>query len=355
MSETLNVNVIVAAKDEYTKQLITLLQPEIYDLLKNVFINSQKINLRRKLSYSNYQKELKQVPHWSSYTLEEYLQKINNRYPYLMDLITAIFVSHVKILACVRIKADDKPIKIKVPNLNNFLHKIIINASEQIYYCPDIINDDKEKLFNIINTSITDTITNQVPLEYILNEYLSGAFDEEESQIEKSFENLNDSDNLFNQDIDDDLESNYENELKKNIPIGEISKLVPSPVTEQIQSVNENVNVNVNENVNNNDDDDDDDENDNENINDKDEDEDEDENDNNDNENKNHDNDNDGMYMNLHFENKLHIIILALIKDNYLENIITINKIIKNLESKKIYISIKDYKRILNNIITELI
>ena len=249
MSETLNVNVIVAAKEEYTKQLISLLQPEMYELIKNIFINSQKNNIRRSLSYSNFQKELKQVPKWSSYTLEEYLQKINSRYPYLMDLITAIFVSHVKILACVRIKADDKPIKIKVPNLNNFLHKIIINASEQVYYCPDIINSDKEKLFIIISTSITDAISNQVPLEYILNEYLSGAFDEEES-IEKPFENLNDNDNLFDQGVDEDLESNYENEFKKDIPIGEIAKLVPPPVTEQIQSVNENVNVNENENEN---------------------------------------------------------------------------------------------------------
>ena len=251
MSETLNVNVIVAAKDEYTKQLITLLQPEIYDLLRNVFINSQKNNLRRKLSYSNFQKELKQVPRWSNYTLEEYLQKINQKYPYLMDLITAIFVSHVKILACVRIKADDKAIKIKVPNLNNFLHKIIINTSEKIYYYPEIINSDKEKIFTIISTSIIDTISNQVPLEYILNEYLSGAFDEEESPFEKPLGELN-NDNLYDHDVDEDLESNYENELKKDIPIGEISKLIPPPVTEQIQSVNLNENDNLNENLNEN-------------------------------------------------------------------------------------------------------
>ena len=51
MSETLNVNVIVAAKEEYTKQLITLLQPEMYELIKNIFINSQKNNIRRSLSY----------------------------------------------------------------------------------------------------------------------------------------------------------------------------------------------------------------------------------------------------------------------------------------------------------------
>ena len=77
MAETLNVNVIVAAKEEYTKQLITILQPDIYEVIRNIFINSQRNNIRRSLSYSNFQKELKNVPSWSNYTLEEYLQKIN--------------------------------------------------------------------------------------------------------------------------------------------------------------------------------------------------------------------------------------------------------------------------------------
>ena len=76
MSETLNVNVIVAAKEEYTKQLITILQPEMYDILRNIFTSSQKNNIRRKISFSNFQKELKEVPRWSNYTLEEYLLKL---------------------------------------------------------------------------------------------------------------------------------------------------------------------------------------------------------------------------------------------------------------------------------------
>ena len=221
MAETLNVNVIVAAKEEYTKQLITILQPDIYEVIRNIFINSQRNNIRRTLSYSNFQKELKNVPSWSNYTLEEYLQKINQKYPYLMDLITAIFVSHVKILACVRIKADDKSIKIKVPNLNNFLHKIIINVSEQVYYYPAVIDHDKDKFFSIISGSITDAISNQVPIEYILNEYLSGAFDEEDVPPLLDTQEVNEP--LF--DPNDDVESEPDDDFKRDIQISDIGRM----------------------------------------------------------------------------------------------------------------------------------
>ena len=160
-----------------------------------------------------------------------------------MDLITAIFVSHVKILACVRIKADDKSIKIKVPNLNNFLHKIIIIISEQVYYSPGIMDYDKDSFFNIISSSITDAISKQVPIEYILNEYLSGAFDEEDIPPLLNSEPEPMADNLFNTDINDLESEPEEDNFTREIPIGEISKmsrqlndisLPEQPVTESI-------------------------------------------------------------------------------------------------------------------------
>ena len=67
----------------------------------------------------------------TAFSLEENFKTMNLSLPYLMDLITAIFVSHVKILASVRLKGDGKSIKIKVPNLNIFLHKILINILTQ--------------------------------------------------------------------------------------------------------------------------------------------------------------------------------------------------------------------------------
>lgn len=228
MAETLNVNVLVAAKEEYTKQLISTIQGGIYDIIKQIYTESQKNNIRRLVSYSNFQKELKAVPNWASFKLEEKLHAINSKYPYLMDLVTAIFVSHVKILACVRLKSDDKSVKIKVPNLNTFLHKIIINCSECIYYTPDIIEDNKTRIFEIINTSINETIANQIPIEYILNEYLSGVFDEEEPAYpdnEHVVEQEPDLNEYSDEEVDDDAD------VKKNIPIIPIQK----PISKKIE------------------------------------------------------------------------------------------------------------------------
>lgn len=231
MSETLNVNVLVAAKEEYSKQLINCIQSGIYDILLSIFEDSQKNNIRLSLSYSNFQKELKSVPHWADYKLEEKLHSINRKFPYLMDLITAIFVSHVKILACVRLKTDDKSVKIKVPNLNSFLHKIIVVCCEQIYYNPRCIHDEKAKMFILINECINETIANQIPIEYILNEYLSGAFDEPETKYPEN----NNIENFEPEELDD--EESDDEEFKpenKEIPIIPISNPVYSKTVEQM-------------------------------------------------------------------------------------------------------------------------
>ena len=231
MSETLNVNVLVAAKEEYSKQLIICIQPSIYDILLSIFEDSQKNNIRLNVSYSNFQKELKSVPHWADYKLEEKLNSINRKFPYLMDLITAIFVSHVKILACVRIKTDDKSVKIKVPSLNSFLHKIIVSCCEQIYYNPQSIHDDKAKMFILINECIHETIANQIPIEYILNEYLSGAFDEPQTKYPENNHIIEDDPDEPDEDLSDEEEFQPEN---KEIPIIPISKPVHSKAVEHI-------------------------------------------------------------------------------------------------------------------------
>lgn len=228
MSETLNVNVLVAAKEEYSKQLINCIQPSIYEILLSIFDDSQKNNIRLSVSFSNFQKELKAVPHWADFKLEEKLGSINRKFPYLMDLITAIFVSHVKILACVRLKTDDKSVKIKVPSLNSFLHKIIVACCEQIYYNPQSIYDEKVKIFKLINECINETIANQIPIEYILNEYLSGAFEEPETKYPDN-----------NQVIDDEPDEEFSDEEEfqpenKEIPIIPISKPVHSRAVEQM-------------------------------------------------------------------------------------------------------------------------
>jgi hypothetical protein len=73
---------------------------------------------------------------------------------------------------------------------------------------------EKHKMMNIIGIAIDDTIANQIPIEYILQEYLSGAFDDvpEINNLMAQEEPL--------EDISDrESETNSEDGQYKNIPI----------------------------------------------------------------------------------------------------------------------------------------
>jgi hypothetical protein len=249
MSETLNVNVLVAAKEEYTRQLVSTIQHDIYDILKSIFNDSQEKNVRRKISYSNFQLELKEVPQWTSYKLDSKIKDLVKKYSFLMDLITAIFVSHVKILACVRLKSDNKSIKIKVPNLSTFLHKLLIKCCETLYYEPHTINLEKYRVIEIISVSIEDTIANQVPIEYILSEYLAGAFDDEpEDPI-----NLGINPEVNTERLD---EINSDNESDVNSEEGECKNIKILPIKNRVgfkESLNNVKDEDFNSNDNDND------------------------------------------------------------------------------------------------------
>ena len=212
MSETLNVNVLVAAKEEYTKQLVYILSPEIYTVILNVFNESQQLKKKRSISLRNFQLQLKKIPVWNTIIIEKNTENIKSKIPYLLDLITAIFVSHVKILACVRLKTDSKSIQVKVPNLDTFLHKIIITNAEKIYYNPDIILKKKEIVISLISETIEETIRNQIPIDKILSEYLSGVFDNDDNNIIKSNKEKTDedSDDVSDQGSEEDSDQDSE-------------------------------------------------------------------------------------------------------------------------------------------------
>ena len=211
MSETLNVNVLVAAKEEYTKQLVYILSPEIYIIILNVFNESQLLKKKRSISLRNFQLQLKKIPVWNTIIIEKNTSDIKSKIPYLLDLITAIFVSHVKILACVRLKQDSKSIQVKVPNLDTFLHKIIITNAEKIYYNPDLILKKKEIVISLISDTIEETIRNQIPIDKILTEYLSGVFDQDNTNLKEDLEK----NSMLNEVEDEEIEDEQSDKEKK--------------------------------------------------------------------------------------------------------------------------------------------
>jgi hypothetical protein len=228
MSEALNVNVLVSAKEEYTQQLCYVLSPLIYQGVVKLFDESKLMpKTIRGISYRNFQITLANIQNWSSFIIEKETKRIKELCTYLSDLVTAIFVSHVKILACVRMKGDHKNIKIKIPNMEIFIHKIYILVGNKIYNNVNIINESEEYVIRLISDTINECIRKQLPIEHILNEYLFDVFNDvsddeseksnsESSKIIKG-EDIAESDNSDNSDA----ESEYieENKHIPTIPI----------------------------------------------------------------------------------------------------------------------------------------
>ena len=98
-------------------------------------------------------------------------------------LIEAIIKSHVNIMIYSGKKENNKDIKIEIPNKESFIHQCYIEIASVIYKNPyfilDIdksnINTDKKirKCKKIIKEAIDECIRNIIPIENILNTYLS--------------------------------------------------------------------------------------------------------------------------------------------------------------------------------------
>ena len=98
----INVNVLVAARDEYILYLLREISPTMYDIIKDIYEQSQLLKRKRSVSLKNFQICLKEVPEWNQFTIDRNFEKIKNKCPYIENLITAVFVTNVKILSCIK-------------------------------------------------------------------------------------------------------------------------------------------------------------------------------------------------------------------------------------------------------------
>ena len=142
---TLNVSVLGAAKEMYIKQLKIALTSLIHEGFVSLWEDAQKKE-EDQGGYNflkQFQLFLKDIPSWNQSILEEETRRIMGKVDFLMELVTAIFVSHVKILSSVRLGGSNSNIRIKVPTAEVFIHTIYTNAAEMIFYNPLVFQHHK--------------------------------------------------------------------------------------------------------------------------------------------------------------------------------------------------------------------
>ena len=197
-----NVAVLVDAKEEYTKQLVSILKPCIYQGIKSIYIDAKDI-CHQDNTPDNvlmvFQDLLSRIPKWSQDIITKEYDRISSasKCDYIDDLLKVVYVSHIKVLTIVHSAQKNKKISIKVPSGSHFIHLCYIECAREFWKDPYLFSDRVSKYEHqknmrdsetIISECISETIRKQLPVRHILKEFLN----EPDEEIEEEDEDIKD-------------------------------------------------------------------------------------------------------------------------------------------------------------------
>jgi hypothetical protein len=232
MMEEGNVTILVDAKQEYTKQLINILKNSIYDTVQSIYKNALKEcteNKKKKKTLLKFQEKLSNIPKWSSDKVEQEYNIIaeTTKCDWIDDLLTAVFITHTKILTIVHKGQQNKKVNLKIPKASHFIHLCYIETAREFWKNPYLFSEkvsqydyqrNMRDALTIISDTITETIRKQLPVKHILKEYLG---DNYQSEAEEE---------------DDDNENISQPTTKKHVK--DIKKMVTKQINEETSSLN---------------------------------------------------------------------------------------------------------------------
>lgn len=201
-----NLPILVDAKTEYTKQLINIISPVIYQGIKLIYNESKNKSIENEeinscLSY--FQNSLSEIPKWNQIIITEKYEKIleYSKCDWLDDLLTAVFVSHTKILTSINTNKNKNKINLQIPKVDFFIHQCYIEVAREFWKNPYLFDDsvnnfeyqrNRRDAVQIIESVIAETIRKQLPVKNILKEYLGSEYSEDVNDDIESTNNITD-------------------------------------------------------------------------------------------------------------------------------------------------------------------
>ena len=175
------------SRNEYCSRLITLLAPCIIDGIKSIFDESWKLcieNDEKPKYLMTFQNFLTRVPKWNPNIISQECERIKEKSncSYIPDIITCVHINQLKMLSCMRVGTKQKKVNVNVPNLDEFIHKVYINAARKIYtnvYLFETgvsslkLQRNARDLEVVIRECIVQTIRENIPVEELLKLYMT--------------------------------------------------------------------------------------------------------------------------------------------------------------------------------------
>ena len=188
-----NVTSLHESKNEWGARLLIILTPLIIEGFRSIFEESVKLcreNGELEKYLMTFQNLITRIPKWNSTIIENERKRIIERSGcnYLEDLVTCIHIIQLKILCAMRVGQKQKKIDINIPKLDDFVHRVYINAARKIYtnvYLfklkeePLQVQKNNRELEIIIQECILNTVRESIPIENILRAYMDETVEED--------------------------------------------------------------------------------------------------------------------------------------------------------------------------------
>lgn len=180
-----------AARDEYTKQLMSVLVPVVYAEMTRIYKNA-KASEDQKPVLVKFQNALRTIPEWSANRIGLEIEKMTNQIPHLEDVIAAIFVTNVRILSAVKLGNTHKKFKLDLPSTEVFIHDVYVRVAKALYGNPlhfserrhARLDDNRREVYELIRDAAEESIRRLLPVKSILDSYLNRDGDDEDSDDE---------------------------------------------------------------------------------------------------------------------------------------------------------------------------
>jgi len=246
---------LLEVKQEYTKQLSNLLVPVIYEGLISIYTEAKKTNKDSPMKM--FQILLARIPNWNQNIINGEYQRIvqKTQCDWINDLITAVFISHAKILSSIKTKKKSKTLNLKIPNGDYFIHKAYIECARQFWKNPYLFYDDvtmvntidyqrnMREVELIIEQAIQESVRKLLPVKNILQQYIalddsssssSSSSDEEEKPSKKEkHKNKEEEAAKYNEEyITNNMTEKDKKKLEKSVK-REVSKIVKEGVIDE--------------------------------------------------------------------------------------------------------------------------
>jgi len=192
--DDINVPIFSQAKLEYTKQLVDILYMNMYDGVRSIYDDAKVLNITKRTSVTQvFRTLLEQVPKWNTEIIESETDRIekSTKCDWLDDLLTAVFISHTRILMSIGTNQNFNKINVTIPKTTTFIHKTYINIAREVWKNPYLFDEqvigheyqrNMKQLEDMIKLIIEDTIRRQLPIKEILREHLENYDEPKQTQ-----------------------------------------------------------------------------------------------------------------------------------------------------------------------------